>query len=74
MKLAQQAHINFKMVDSDEDKLSSDEIAMVFSLETAINLEDISVKKRNFSLSKKETTDTQPPKQRTGLLTRLFKS
>ena len=74
MKLAQQAHINFKMVDSDEDKLSSDEIAMVFSLETAINLEDISVKKRNFSLSKKETTDTQPPKQRTGLLTRFFKS
>jgi len=44
MKIAQARNILFRLVDTDEQKIASDAIAIVFSLDKPANIEDIFVK------------------------------
>lgn len=74
MKLAQQKSINFKMVDTEIDKLTPEDIALVFAVDTAIDLEDISVKDNTH----KKTTTSKPQKdektpEKEGFFKRLFR-
>lgn len=75
MKLAQQVGINFKMVDTELETVESDDITIVFSVDYAINLEDISVrdmiKKTKQAVSSKSTEEST---QKESLFKRLFKS
>ncbi|MFI3803619.1 DUF1694 domain-containing protein [Vagococcus fluvialis] len=75
MKLAQQVGVNFKMVDTELETVEPDDITIVFSVDYAINLEDISVKdiikKKKQAVSSKPTDET-PKKE--SLFKRLFKS
>ena len=72
MKLAQQKTINFRMVDTEIEKLAPNDIALVFAVDTAIDLEDISVREKK----KKRTPRAETPKKETaekkGFFNRLF--
>lgn len=75
MKLAQQIGINFKMVDTELGTVGPDDITIVFAVDYAINLEDISVKSMNKNpkqILPSKTIEKKTKKQ--NLLKRLFKS
>ncbi|MFC6347163.1 YueI family protein [Vagococcus carniphilus] len=70
MKLTQQKKIDFRLVDSDAERLKGDDIAMVFTLSKPIDLEDISVKEK---LSKKITTTPNVQKEKkSGFFKKIF--
>lgn len=70
MKLAQQKHIDFRLVDKDADCLDSQDIAMVFTLDTAIDIEDISAKEKATT----KTTSAQVTKyeKKSGFFKKIF--
>jgi uncharacterized protein YueI len=75
MKLAQQVGVNFKMVDTELETVEPDDITIVFSVDYAINLEDISVEdviKKTKQIVSSKTTEDTPKKE--SLFKRLFKS
>lgn len=74
MLLAKKKNINFKLVDSDVETLSPSDITVVFSVDFAINLENISVQQfikedRNDAIS---STSKEIPKKES-FFKRLFK-
>ncbi|MEG0255479.1 MAG: DUF1694 domain-containing protein [Vagococcus sp.] len=70
MKLAQQKQIDFRLVDKDADCLDNQDIAMVFTLDQAVDIEDISVKekKQTQSIPTKTTTN----EKKSGFFKKLF--
>lgn len=72
MKLAQRKAINFRLVDTDEERLDPDDITMVFSLDTPANIEDISVKEKIKQKISNVTTNETTEKK--GFFSRLFGS
>ncbi len=70
MKIAQEKNISFRLVDSETDQLSNQDIAMVFTLDFPIDLEDISVKEK---ISKKITSQVEKQTdKKTSFLKKLF--
>lgn len=63
MKLAQDKHVSFRLVDSETDEvLSANSLAVVYALKKAINIVDISpkVKKLSATYNKKESPQEKP--------------
>ena len=70
MKLTQQKKIDFRLVDSDAERLKGDDIVMVFTLNKPIDLEDISVKEK---ISKKITATPNVQKEKkSGFFKKIF--
>lgn len=72
IKTAQQSTIDFRMVDTDETKLAPDDIVIVFSVDTAIDLEDISVKKEVIRQRDVVSKETPIKKKKTSFFKRLL--
>ncbi|MEG0285924.1 MULTISPECIES: YueI family protein [Vagococcus] len=73
MKIAQQVNIGFRMVDTDISTVSKEEIVIVFAVDTAINIDDISVKKDQIKQKiASSQNDSNTDKKKTGFLQRLF--
>ncbi len=72
MKLAQQKNINFKMVDSDVEHLAPEDITIVFFVDHAIDLEDITVKRTKKEKTSPTVNKEEPKKE--SFFKRLFKS
>lgn len=70
MKLTQQKKIDFRLVDSDAERLKGDDIAMVFTLSTPIDLEDISVKEK--SPKQLTTTPNIQKEKKSGFFKKIF--
>lgn len=72
MQQAQQAHVNFRMVDTDIKQLKTEDIVIVFAVETAINLEDISVKITNQRKKREDSNKQETDSKKSNFFKRLF--
>lgn len=72
MQQAQQAHVNFRMVDTDIKQLKTEDIVIVFAVETAINLEDISVKITNQRKKREDSNKQETDSKKSSFFKRLF--
>ncbi|MBP2966893.1 DUF1694 domain-containing protein, partial [Acinetobacter baumannii] len=71
MKIAQNAGINFKLIDTDLEDFSPNDTTVVFSVDYAVNLDDISVEK--FIKEKVTTTTNKEKYEKTNFFEKLFK-